>query len=259
MRTLVSLTTCTLALMLLAGCSAPTDHRLPINVSPTVARLDRAIAVDVENYNGSVRIQVVPGLQRPEITAEVWDESNGFMRRTDDAIVRGWYAANLTTQEGRPVLRVLTTRTANSTPPTFVKLTVKTPTLEGVRVRNNGGDVEVRGGSGPITIENGFRGGEGGNILVVTPSRLSDPVRMTTTKGDVELRIAPSSQGSFELTALKGHVAAATRTEALTRSRRTATTWTGVMNSGTNKIELMSQDGDVTLDVGDSRQIEPSI
>lgn len=233
-----------------AGCSLPTDHKLSISKSPAAVNADRAMGLDIENYGGSVIVEVIPGMNKPEVRAAVRDESSGFMRTTDDKTVKGWFAADLVNQNGKPTLRVLTSRTAASQPPASVILKVRVPSADGVRVRNSGGYVELRGVWGEITVENGYRGGEGGDVLVETDRRLTDPVRLTTTNGDIELRTGLTSKGRLELNSPDGNMTINARGDLLTAQRRTASTYVGVLNGGENPIVLTAPTGKLKVDIG---------
>lgn len=234
----------------LVGCSLPSDHKLNITKSPSTTNLDRSMGLDVENFGGSVVVEVVPGLSKPEVRASVRDESNGFMRVLDDKMVKGWFSADLVNQNGRPTLRVLTSRSSASKPPASVVLKLRVPAADGVRVRNSGGHVELRGVWGEIVVENGYRGGEGGDILVSTDRRLTDAVRLTTTAGNVELRTGMTSKGRFELNSSDGRMEINVRGDVLTAQRRTASAFVGVLNGGENPIVLTSATGKIRVDVG---------
>lgn len=235
---------------LIGGCSLPSDHKLNITRSPSTTNLDRSMGLDVENFGGSVVIEVVPGLSKPEVRASVRDESNGFMRVLDDKMVKGWFSADLVNQNGRPTLRVLTSRSTASKPPASVVLKLRVPAADGVRVRNSGGYVELRGVWGEIIVENGYRGGEGGDILLSTDRRLTDAVRLTTTAGNVELRTGMTSKGRFELNSSDGRMEINVRGDVLTSQRRTASSFVGVLNGGENPIVLTSATGKLKVDVG---------
>ncbi|QOJ00765.1 MAG: hypothetical protein HRU70_09770 [Phycisphaeraceae bacterium] len=245
------LTALALSTAFAGGCSLPTDHAVKINVSPTAARIDRSYAVDIENRGGEVRVVVEPGLTSPIIEAVVTDQGGGFLRRTPDPTVKGWYAADVTVRDGRPLLRVLTKRSDDTQPATYVGLTVRVPSCDGLRVRNTGGPVVAKGVWGEIRIENGFGGGVGGDVRVSTTRRLTDPIELSSTGGDVTLLMPRDSTGRFEITNPEGHIDFAARTDQLSGVRRTSTVHRAVVNNGQNEVRLSTARGTVRVEVGE--------
>ncbi len=260
MRNRLTLTSLAASLLIASGgCSltVPTTNAVKIQQSPTTTQSDRAMQIDIENRNGSVSLSVEPRLTKPVVEAVVWDESGKFMKQVDEKVVKTWYVADIITQNGRPVMRVLTSRDESKVP-AFVKLVIRVPSCDGIRVRNTGGDVTLKGVSGPITVENGFRGGIGGDVTISTQSRVSDDIKVTTTKGDVMVHFTPNSQGKIEITSLKGRVEFAARTEGVTHQKRTANTSTAILNGGKNLITLSTQEGTARLDIGEfTKPTEP--
>ncbi|MEK6701850.1 MAG: DUF4097 family beta strand repeat-containing protein [Planctomycetota bacterium] len=243
----------TLPVFALAGCglTVPTTNVVNVQQSPTTAKSDRAMQIDIENRNGSVSLSVEPRLTKPIVEAVVWDESGKFMKQVDDKIVKTWYTADIIMQEGRPIMRVLTSRTDDGKVPAFVKLVIRVPSCDGIRVRNTGGDITLKGVSGPMTVENGFRGGVGGDITISTQARVADDIKVTTTKGDISVHFTPNSQGRIEITSLKGKVEFAARTDGVSKQKRTANASTAILNGGKNLISLSTQEGTARLDIGE--------
>jgi hypothetical protein len=237
------------ALVALAGCSVSTKHDLRVAKGATIAKIDRPLAVDIENYRGSVEVEVVPGLTQPTLRAWVLDESAQFMRLTDDATVKSWYAAEVAVVQGRPVLRIMTTRDAK-TKPSSVKLLVQTPTAEGIRVRNSGGDVTLRGVGGEITVENGYKGGEGGDVRVTTTRRISEAMTLRTTMGEISILVPTNSQGRLEINTPKGEPRVNVRGDGLDMVKKTFTAFGATLNGGTKVWNFLTADGDVRVDVG---------
>jgi outer membrane murein-binding lipoprotein Lpp len=237
------------SLVMLAGCSVSTKHDLRVSKAATISRIDRPLAVDIENYRGSVEVEVVPGLTQPTLRAWVLDESKQFMRLTDDATVKSWYAAEVAVVQGRPVLRIMTTRDAK-TKPSSVRLLVQTPTAEGIRVRNSGGSVILRGVGGEITVENGYKGGEGGDIRVTTTRRISEAMNLRTTAGDVSILVPTNSQGRLEINTPKGEPQVNVRGDGLDMVKKTLTTFGATLNGGTKVWNFLNAEGDVRVEVG---------
>jgi hypothetical protein len=249
--TLKALASTALAGLLLAatGCSVPTTHDLRVSKANSVSRLDRPLMVDIENFRGSVEVEVIPTLTQPTLRAWVLDESSQFMRLTDDATVKSWYAAEVVAVQGKPVLRVMTTRDAK-TKPSSVRLLIQTPTCEGIRVRNSGGNVVLRNVGGEITVENGYKGGEGGDIRIETTRRIAEAVSLRTTMGDISILVPTSSQGRLEVNTPKGEPQVNVRADGLESVKKTLTTFSASLNGGTKTWSMLSASGDVKVEVG---------
>jgi hypothetical protein len=243
----------------MTGCSVSTTHDLRVAKAANIAKFDRPLSVDIENFRGSVEVEVVPGLTQPTLRAWVLDESNGFMRLTDDATVKSWYAAEIVSVQAgaggaagggsRPVLRIITTRDAK-TKPSSVRLLVQTPTCEGIRVRNSGGGVVLRNVGGEITVENGYKGGEGGNITIHTSRRIAEPMSLRTTTGDIAILVPTSSQGRLEINTPKGQPQVNVRSDGLDMVKKTLTTFAATLNGGTKPWAMLSADGNIKVEVG---------
>jgi hypothetical protein len=237
----------------LGACSVSTSHDLRVAKAANVAKIDRPLSVDIENFRGSVEVEVVPGLTKPTLRAWVLDESNGFMRLTDDATVKSWYAAEIVTVQAaggsRPVFRIVTTRDAK-TKPSSVRLVVQTPTCEGVRVRNSGGGVVLKNVGGEITVENGYKGGEGGDITVHTTRRIAETINLRTTTGNIAILVPTSSQGRLEVNTPKGQPLINVRADGLDMVKKTLTTFGATLNGGTKLWSMLSADGNVKIEVG---------
>lgn len=236
-------------LVAMGGCSVPTHHDLKIRQANTADQIDRPLNIDIENVRGSVEVEVVSGLTKPTLQAWVLDESNQFMRLTDDALVKSWYAAEILSVQGRPVFRIMTTR-GKETKPTYVKLLVQTPTCDGIRVRNSGGPVTLRGVGGELAVENGYKGGEGGDITVITSRRIAESVNLRTTHGNVALHVPTNSQGVLEINTPKGQPQVNVRGDGLDSVRKTLTTFRGSLNGGSKAWQFLSAEGNVRLEVG---------
>src|ERR1043165_8355032 len=88
---------------------------------------------------------------------------------------------------------------AGSPVPVAIDLQVRLPRAWGIHVVNSGGEVELIGVGGPITIENGAPGQEGGDIQVRTGVPIKDAVNVRTTSGRVVYQVGPGSTGNFDL------------------------------------------------------------
>lgn len=246
---LAALASAALLTTFFAGCSVPTHHELRISNANNAAKADRPLTIDIENYRGSVEVEIVNGLTKPTLQAWVMDESKGFMRLTDDALVKSWYAADVASVQGRPVLRILTKRNSE-TKPTSVRLVVQTPTCDGIRVRNSGGSVALKGVSGEISVENGYKGGEGGDISISTTHRIAEAMNLRTTKGGISVLVPANSQGKLDIVTPKGVPEVNVRADGLDAVKKTLTAFAATLNGGAKPWSMLTAEGNIRLEVG---------
>ncbi|TVQ62687.1 MAG: hypothetical protein EA378_04995 [Phycisphaerales bacterium] len=129
-------------------------------------------------------------------------------------------------------------------------VTLRTPAIGDVRVRNHGGYVHVSGASGAIDIQNGV-GGEGGNVRVRTDAPIDRDVRMETTDGQVTLSIPQDAKGTLEVSAPRGKPTIDARTVALEafRPMPAERVWLAVLNGGENRIYLRTGRGNARINI----------
>lgn len=240
----------------LAGCRTPAVHanqdhpgfgfRVPYS-GPDIID-DLQVAFDVENRDGSVKVLVDPKYRvgsveaRPRrrvgTTAEEW--------RAIEAAP--WASAeHILDAEGRSIVRVTANQQADGGPPTPIDIIIRTPVSSGVFIRNQGGSVGVTGGTGALTIHNGFAGGPAGDVIVRTNEALADPIDLRTESGDVLLYTAADLSGDFELLAPNGRTVFEAAVGRPVSSSPAERNHRGNLNGGVDPIRLVSADGNVGL------------
>lgn len=209
---------------------------------PPVVR-GRFTALDIENQNGSVTIEAsdklseaviewrIPRSDRAEVESYGIDASDGA----------NWVEAEHDAGPDRSILRVTTLNAPlESGFHPRVDLIIRTPICDGLLVRNSGGDVEINGIRGAITVENGFAGGAGGRVEVRAVEPVVEPVRLSSSAGPVYLVLPPGSQGTLDIQSTDGRAEFNTTFGRVTQVHPTEKHWTGVWNDGANRIELFS-------------------
>jgi hypothetical protein len=89
-------------------------------------------------------------------------------------------------------------------------------------------------------------------IVVRTGQTMTEPVTLTTTKGDIYYQIPPPSTGVLDLLTLDGPAELRAEGGRLTDVRPTYSWWQGVLNGGTNPVVLRSGNGMVRVTVLDN-------
>jgi hypothetical protein len=131
-----------------------------------------------------------------------------------------------------------------------VGLVIRVPRIDGIRVRNTGGSVRIVGFDGPVTVQNGLKGGAGGAIDLLTIKEFRSTLTAQTTSGDIRLRLADSSTANLTASADKGEIGVASRSAVLDNVKVTRAMWSGRINQGTNAVDLRTGEGGVTVEVG---------
>ncbi len=176
----------------------------------TVSKIDTAeqqirieqgtpVAIDIENFNGNVRVVVDPTLTavKPVIKKRVSWHVDQFIREdAQDAIT---VRSRTVEQDGRSVVTIRTSTKWIEPEKTWVNLTLFVPRCDGVRVWNRGGKVTLEGVSGAIQVENFEYAGNGAPIEVRTAQDIVDPVMLVTDSGTVAYQVGPGSTGQFTL------------------------------------------------------------
>lgn len=222
-----------------------------------------ALALDIENTFGSVWVQVDAKLTEPEIDARLIDDATGNLAKLERGERPPWVTAELQRTEGRGVLRVSgqlpaaeAARFALKGDP-FVMLWVRVPACDGIRVRNSGGSVDLDNVGGAITVENTAREnafGRRADVMITTNRVMDDPVSLSTTHGNVLLRIPPGSKGRFELTADAGETEFLAKQGVVDNAVQKQKSYACTLNKGMQKVTLYSGRGDSRVEVREPRE-----
>ncbi len=218
---------------------------------PPVVR-GRFTALDIENQNGSITIEASDRLTEAVIEWRIprSDRAEIASFGIDTSDSADWIEAVHEAGPNRSILRVTTLNAP--LPSGFhprIDLVIKTPVCDGLLVRNSGGDVEINGIRGAITVENGFAGGKGGRVEVRAVEPLVEPVRLTSSVGPVYLVVPPGSRGTLDIQSPEGRAEFNTTFGRVTGVHPTRNHWTGVWNEGANRIELYAGQRDALMKV----------
>jgi DUF4097 and DUF4098 domain-containing protein YvlB len=230
-------------LVLIVGCKGPSKRQVEID-GPALEP-GRSVAVDVTNFNGSVRVKVSDRYKEPTVRVRL-EAPGGTRLSTKKTLQKSIYVgAEIVQQEGGSVLRVLSRpseEVARSTE-TKVRIDIRLPKCDGVLVHNSGGIVRLLGVTGGIQVENGSGATAGGDIDLRTGDPLVDPVALMTTEGNVLLQMGPNSRGALDITSESGDAMVRAYVGRLSDIKPTAGHWTGTLNDGSNPIMLRTAKG----------------
>lgn len=237
-------------MLALAGC-VTNDYRVP--VAPIEQRIDASIPIEIEvdNKLGSVEVIADPQARRAFVEARITSALSVTKPNPDtEALARRWISADMRSRPDKRVLRVLSARPAADESDIRVGLVIRVPRIDGIRVRNTGGSVRIVGFDGPVTVQNGLKGGAGGGIDLLTIKEFRAPITAQTTTGDIRLRVGETSTASLTASADKGEIGVASRTAVLDNVKVTRALWSGRINQGANPVDLRTGEGSITVEVG---------
>lgn len=224
----------------MVGCASTAsvhEHRLEV---PEGTRM---LAVDVENFRGVVEVRGDRGqegtaLVRAEVVT-AWDADKATRGRVSENV-----DVSVEVVEEEPGLSVLRVRTDKSIAgyEHGVRIYIETPRIDGTRIVNQGGYVEVVGVRGGTHIENRF-----GMIELRTDHPLTEDVTILNTDGPILVRMPPGSTGIFDLETLEGESSMRDESGDLTEMKSTHETLHTVLGGGTNMVLARTNLGDVRV------------
>jgi len=228
-----------LALASLTGCHTSRYHQVAIEGAPPLpaplqspARAPiNAFSVEVNNPAGGVVVIADDTLQAPIVQARF--RARGQGSATDR--VRA-------TQLGS-TLKV--TRASAHDFQTIIDLTVWVPRSNGVTIRTSLGSARLIHVGGPIDVELGTPG----PIELRTQTPLTQGLRLVTPEGWIKAHIPALSTGSMELHAPQGKVFVRSRVGELHETTAEPGGFTGILNTDSAAITMLTGRGDVTLEL----------
>jgi hypothetical protein len=226
---------------LLPACARSSVYKVPIAGFDESAP-SAALAIDISCPRGTVTVEAGPWVKHASVAARAYDADDQPLTQ------ESWVSADMAQENGRSVLRILCGEPAGTqtSDPKYI-IRVRAPSIEGLRIRNGGGKIDVSGVSGALDIQNT---GPGGKVRVKSKRSINDPVLITTTKGDVIYQIAEGSSGSIDASANNGEVRVRSPRGTINSLEVTRDTWHAVWNEGTNSVVIRTDNGDVYLNLG---------
>lgn len=203
-------------------------------------------SVEVSNWNGNVQVYANDKYGEPEVRAKARALDTAAAGNLENLQTAVKIRAVSSEEFGKRVFRVTGT-IVGSNPAIALDLQIRIPRAWGVRVVNAGGEVEIVGAGGPVTVENGSPGRPGGDIQFRSGIPITDAVAMTTSEGHVLYQVGPGSTGDIDLQAFDGTPEVDATSGSLQGITFTANHWRGTLDKGTNQIRLRSDKGDVRM------------
>lgn len=222
---------------LMGGCGASRSHEYAFDIAPTTGML----AVDVENFRGSVEVRADDRLD--EARVEATSHAGLLTGDQAEAMVAGMDVhAELVEEGARAVLRVRSESDREDAGDHWVNIRVRVPRCEGVRIENRGGTVLVVGTGGGTMITN-----REGAIEFRTDQAMLDPVTLTTTDGNVYYQVPIGSKGRFDLETLSGSVWYRDSVAGTDETYSAPRLYQARLNEGENPVLARTSRGDISV------------
>ncbi len=217
----------------LAGCKS--KSRLTLDMPKSMES-----AFDIENPYGPVRVYVDPWVD--EITVHVVRSKRSGSKEKKSVVRKvEVIAETLQDVEGRLTTSIIASSDEFLVDDVRVALEITTPRCDGVRVRA-AGVILLAGVSGAVQAES-----VRGSIEMKTNVPVTDPVVLTTGKGDVYLTIVPGSQGRLTVEAPEGRARVHSLDMPLHNIDAGLNVYSAQLQNGTNDILVRTEDGDALL------------
>jgi hypothetical protein len=230
------------AAILLGGCTAVPPPGTPLTIAGLPPSAHGPVAVDISNTCGAVMLDVDPRAAAPRIHIATRHKPASLNDQP-------WLAASFEPAEPHPVLRILAADpngpAKDATDPVYLYVTV--PGCAGIRIRNSGGPVLVRGASGAVDIQNGSPVTPGGEVEVIFVDPLDAPVLISTSTGPLRVDIPRASRGLLRLESGTGEVTFEAPRDTVTRVHADAFLHECSLNDGEHEVRLIASQGSVRL------------
>lgn len=219
------------------GCHSTQQREVALDIAPTTGLL----AVDVENFAGSVELRVTGKGDTARVIADGHVDSFTTEPRHGDVAAGINVTTELIEEGARAVLKVRSTSAFEGSDHR-VHLFISVPRCDGVRIVNAGGTVLVVGASGATEISNRF-----GAVELRTNQEMTDPVTITNVDGNIYYQVPTTSSGRFDLATLDGKVVYRDKVVGSDQQYAAPGMHQARLNNGENPVVARTNKGDVLV------------
>ena len=234
--------------LLFGGCSGTQTHTYSLTMPEGMVRL----AVDVENYSGHVEVIADDNARGVTVDGWIWLGAEALAAGGDEPYTLTNVDARIERSPDVPsfgVLRVRSTTEHSEFHDHHVRLVIRAPRVDGLRIVNRNGFVEVADARGAVEIENAS-----GGIQFRSSNPMVDPVQILASDTNIWYQVPAGSTGEVVLETLQGR---AIYKNDITDSDNTYTTMSQdgnsgsiirtVLDDGTNPVNIRTNRGDIRL------------
>ncbi|GJM19142.1 MAG: hypothetical protein DHS20C14_13550 [Phycisphaeraceae bacterium] len=229
------------------------EHTVPIEGEPIA--VGRFLGVDVTNNAGGVFVTAHDRYEEAKVEFHVRHVL--LLRKLareenwpDDALRGPWFVAEHDHGSQTGVLRVRATdRTLPDGSRPLLDVHIYTPACDGVVIENTHGDVELVGVRGTVSVVSD------GGIELRTDEPLTQDLSLRTSGSGVLVVAAPTSSGTFLITAPEGRATFTSKFGTAERVTSEQGRWIGVWNGGANTVTLQAAHGHARYMVKDRPEL----
>lgn len=250
----------------LSGCSAPNSSASIALEAP--GAWAQEVSLDIDNNLGEVVVETDAKLSAPTVTIRRFGEIGGGPIQTPDVIVSRQGG------ESGQTLRIVAPSVSYSPAASFLppirralSITVRTPPVFGVLVKNSGGAVRLSGVGGPIQVNNGIAGGtsaagtpqfpDRAKVVLETDRPLREPIDLTSGPGGIDLSIPADSDLAINVAGAKGRVSVHAPAGALMEVRNDPGAWSAKLGDAASPALLKAGGGPVNVEIVGVRNRRP--
>jgi len=233
---------------LLGGCSSTQSHSFTLSMPQGVQRM----AVDVENYRGHVEVIADERARNITVDGWIWLSAEAVEAGGDEPHAMTTINAAIERSPDAPgsgILRVRSSTDHSEFHDHHVRLVIRAPRVDGLRIVNRDGYVEVVNAAGAVEIEN-YSGG----IQFRSSKPMTDPVQILATDTNIWYQVPDGSMGEIEIETLDGRAIykdnlSGSENTYSTRSQdgTKGTTIRSRLAGGSNPVTIRTNRGDIRL------------
>lgn len=242
----------------LPGCSAPNSSASIALEAP--GAWAQEVSLDIENDLGEVVVETDAKLWAPTVTIRRFGEIGGGPIQTPDVIVSRQGG------ESGQTLRIVAPPVSYPPAASFLppirralSITVRTPPVFGVLVKNSGGAVRLSGVGGPIQVNNGIAGGTSASgtpqfpdrakVVLDTDRPLREPIDLTSGPGGIDLSLPADSDLAISVAGAKGRVSVHAPAGALMEVRNDPGAWSAKLGDAASPALAKASGGPVNVEI----------
>jgi hypothetical protein len=229
---------CFIAIFALAGCQSPYVIHLPTKTLDTSG----PVSIDVRSFGGDVTIVADPSVTG--VTVWVLQRDVGAHRQ-DQLVQQIEFSADVERSSIGEIVHIVVSDTGGPLRTIRADVTVRANTIHGVSIETEHGDVVVVGITGYLNIRT-----SDGDVRIVTPKAMTDPVAIENRRGDILYRVRRESSGMIDAIAMNGTATLELHYgDGVILPGTTSDHLIASFNNGVNPVIMRTVDGNVRISV----------
>jgi len=226
---------CFIVIFALIGCRTSQSLQLP----STTLQTGGPVELDVQSFAGDVTVIVDPRMTGVTVSVAQRDVGNQVPEVPNQIT----FSAVVEKGELGEILHVVATATDDPLATLRADITIKAQSILGVSIKTDHGNVSVLGAAGSLSIQTSE-----GDVRIVTPYAMTNPVTIENRRGDIVYRVQGDSSGLLDAIAMNGTASLDSRLgDAVILPGTTGDHLVASINEGVNPVIMRTVDGDVRV------------